>query len=202
MLDHSPARGRILVVDDDLSFCESVAALLEITGYETEVATGGAAALASVRESVPAALLLDVNMPGLSGYEVCRTIRQDLELAVPVLFVSGHRTEPLDRVAGLLIGADDYLTKPVAPDELLARLRCVLRRPASPPRRSSLSSRELEVLSLLAEGLPQAAIAERLVISPKTVATHIERILVKLDAHSRAQAVAIAYRHQLVPVPA
>ncbi len=202
MIDQSPARGRILVVDDDLSVCESIAALLDSTGYETETATSGEAALASVRESAPAAILLDVNMPGLSGYEVCRTIRQDLELAVPVLFVSGHRTEPLDRVAGLLIGADDYLTKPVAPDELLARLRCVLRRPASAPRRSSLSSRELEVLSLLAEGLPQTAIAERLVISPKTVATHIERILVKLDAHSRAQAVAIAYRHQLVPVPA
>jgi DNA-binding response OmpR family regulator len=202
VIDQSPARGRILVVDDDLSFCESIAALLEITGYETETATSGEAALASVRESAPAAILLDVNMPGLSGYEVCRAIKQDLELALPVVFLSGHRTEPLDRVAGLLIGADDYLTKPVAPDELFARLRVLLRRSTSAPRRSSLSGRELEVLSLLAEGLDQAAIAERLVISPKTVATHIERILVKLDAHSRAQAVAIAYRLQLVPVPA
>ena len=68
--------------------------------------------------------------------------------------------------------------------------------------RQSIETDEVEVLSLLAEGLGQAAIAERLVISPKTVGTHIERILVKLDAHSRAQAVAIAYRLQLVPVPA
>ncbi|MHB1243420.1 MAG: response regulator transcription factor, partial [Gaiellaceae bacterium] len=88
-------------------------------------------------------------------------------------------------------------------DELLARLRCVLRRSSPPaPAKGVLSRRELEVLTLLAEGLRQPEIAARLVISPKTVGTHIERILGKLDAHSRAQAVAIAYRLQLVPLPA
>lgn len=190
----------MLVVDDDASFCACARVLLEGAGYEVETAAGGVAALAAIRAAAPAAVLLDVNMPDLSGYEVCRRIRQDLELDVPVVFVSGHRTEALDRVAGLMIGADDYVSKPFAPDELLARLRCLLRRPAAAagPTRG-LSPRELEVLSLLAEGLDQSEIAERLVISPKTVSTHIERILAKLDAHSRAQAVAIAYRLQLVP---
>lgn len=194
---------RLLVVDDDPSFRAFMQGLLEGDGYAVDEASTGDAALASVRDSPPAAVLLDVSLPGLSGYEVCRAIRQDHRLDVRVVFVSGERTESFDRVAGLLIGADEYVTKPFAPDELLARLRCVLRR-SSPPvaAKGGLSRRELEVLTLLAEGLRQPEIAARLVISPKTVGTHIERILGKLDAHSRAQAVAIAYRLQLVPLPA
>lgn len=196
-------RGHVLVVDDDPSFCELVRALLEEGGYAVATATDGSVALAMIRDVAPAAVILDVNIPGLSGYEVCRAIRHDLELHVPVMFVSGERTESFDRVAGLLIGADDYLAKPFAPDELLARLRCLLRRVVAPVRAGSgLSRRELEVLTLLAQGLRQDAIAEQLVISSRTVGTHIDRILGKLDVHSRAQAVAIAYRRQLVPLPA
>ncbi|HUH15874.1 MAG TPA: response regulator, partial [Gaiellaceae bacterium] len=112
---------RLLVADDDDAFCASVRMLLEGAGYAVDVVSSGDAALAAVRTSPPAAVLLEVNLPGLSGYEVCRALKQDLALAVPVLFVSGERTESFDRVAGLLIGADDYLTKPFAPDELLAR---------------------------------------------------------------------------------
>ena len=155
-------------------------------------------------ETRPAAVLLDVNMPRLSGYEVCRALRVEHGDGLPLIFVSGERTESYDRVAGLTIGADDFLTKPFAADELLARLRCVLRRAA--PRdtiaASGLTQRELEVLVLLAEGLDQVEIAGRLVLSESTVGKHIERILGKLGAHSRAQAVALAYREELVPVPA
>jgi DNA-binding NarL/FixJ family response regulator len=141
-------------------------------------------------------------MPDMSGYEVCRSIRDDLGLRLPVLFISGERTESFDRVAGLTIGADDYLVKPFAPDELVARLRCLLRRiPSDEVVDHGLTPRELEVLRLLAEGMRQAEIAERLVISPKTVSTHIERILTKLGAHSRAEAIALAYRLQLVTAP-
>lgn len=194
---------RLLVVDDDPSFRAFMRALLEGAGYAVEEAASGDAALAAVRNRPPAAVLLDVSLPGVSGYEVCRAIRQEHRLDVRVVFVSGERTESFDRVAGLLIGADEYVTKPFAPDELLARLRSVLRRSSAPAAaKGGLSRRELEVLTLLAEGLRQPEIAARLVISPKTVGTHIERILAKLDAHSRAQAVAIAYRLQLVPLPA
>jgi DNA-binding NarL/FixJ family response regulator len=164
----------------------------------------GAEALAEISDRLPDVLVLDVSMPGMCGYEVCRSVRIDLGLDLPILFVSGERTDPLDRVAGLTLGGDDYLVKPFSLDELLARVRCLLRRStvvASTPT-AGLSRRELEVLRLLAEGLGQAEIAERLVISPKTVSTHIERILAKLGAHSRAEAVALAYRLQLVPVPA
>jgi DNA-binding NarL/FixJ family response regulator len=99
-------------------------------------------------------------------------------------------------VAGLLLGADDYLPKPVRFDHLLARVRRLVGH--APPIAASvaarLTPREQEVLGLLAEGLEQDAIANRLVITPKTVAKHIERILSKLDVHSRAQAVVLALR--------
>src|SRR5262249_22151403 len=158
------------------------------------------------REERPALVILDVVLPGLSGLEVCRTLRLEFGELLPILFVSGSRTEPLDRVIGISIGADDYLVKPVDPEEMVARVRrCLLRsasarahgaRPAS--RIHDLSPREHEVLRLLADGLKQEEIADRLVISPKTVATHIQRILAKLEVHSRAEAVALAFREGFV----
>ena len=121
---------------------------------------------------------------------------------MPIIFLSGERTEWYDRVGGLLLGADDYIVKPFAPDELVARVRTLLRRAERPvregPVRSNLTAREFEVLRLLADGLSQADIAARLFISSKTVATHIEHILDKLEVRSRAQAVAFAYREGLL----
>lgn len=190
----------VLVVDDDPHFRAYVRGVLEESGYRVVDAENGFAALASVRASRPAAVLLDVNLPRLSGYEVCRSLREEHGPDLPLIFVSGERTESFDRVAGLTIGADDYLAKPFAADELLARLRRLLRRAPTVAAHSTLTRREHEVLWLLAEGLDQGAIAERLVISPKTVGTHIERVLAKLGAHSRAEAVALAYRLGVVPV--
>lgn len=195
-------RPHVLVVDDDGPFCEYVCALLEERGYAATAAENGRAALASVASELPDIIVLDVNIPGSSGYEVCRSIKDELRLSLPVLLVSGDRTATMDRVAGLTIGADDYLVKPFSPDELVARVRALLRRAPATPAEPRLTARELEVLELLAEGLSQQRIAERLVISPKTVGTHIERVLGKLGAHSRAEAVALAYRLKLVPVPA
>jgi DNA-binding response OmpR family regulator len=192
----------VLVVDDDGSFRAYVRELLETGGFRVVDVPDGLAALASARAELPAAVLLDVNMPRLSGYEVCRALREEHGQSLPLMFVSGERTESYDRVAGLTIGADDYLTKPFEPDELLARLRGLLRRCAAGSSVSPLTRREQEVLSLLADGLDQDEIARRLVISRKTVGTHIERILAKLGAHSRAEAVALAYKLQLVAVPA
>ena len=112
------------------------------------------------------------------------------------------------RTAGLLLGADDYVAKPFDDGELLARMRRSLGRAErgapnckgrkTPEGGTPLSPREFEILGLLSEGLRQADIAERLVLSPKTVGTHIQHILFKLGVHSRAQAVAEAYRQGLV----
>src|SRR5262245_23877237 len=76
----------------------------------------------------PELVVLDVQLPEMSGYEICRELREEFGEGLPILFVSGFRTEALDRVAGLLVGADDYLVKPFAPDELIGRVRALTRR--------------------------------------------------------------------------
>jgi DNA-binding NarL/FixJ family response regulator len=187
------AAAKALVVEDDDGLLGLVRRLLELDGLDVIGVPSGEEALEAARAERPTIAILDVSLPGISGYEVCRELRRAYGPQLPILFVSGARTESYDRVAGLLIGADDYLAKPFAPDELLARVRSLLRRTAAPPRTSSLTAREQEVLRLLADGLNQRDIADALVISPKTVGTHIERILEKLGVHSRVQAVALAY---------
>jgi DNA-binding response OmpR family regulator len=198
-INDSAAAG-VLVVDDDEALLGLVRRILEASGIEVTTAGTGEAGLAEARRARPALAILDVNMPGLSGYEVCRALREDQGAELPIMFLSGERTESYDRVAGLMLGADDYLTKPFAPDELLARARCLMRRglAARSAGGGSLTSREREVLQLLAEGRTQHEIARSLVIAPKTCAKHIERILEKLKVHSRAQAVAVAFREELV----
>jgi two-component system, NarL family, nitrate/nitrite response regulator NarL len=197
--------GPILIVDDDAAFRELVRSLLSRLDCAVVEAADGYDALKAAREEQPSLVLLDVDVPGISGYEVCRELRDVYGEDLAIIFVSGRRREQLDLVAGLLIGADDYLVKPFEAAELLARVRRHLSRA---PRSlngnaASLTPREQEILDLLATGLDQRAIAERLVISPKTVATHIQRILGKLGVRSRAQAVAYAHRHGLVdPAPA
>jgi two-component system, NarL family, nitrate/nitrite response regulator NarL len=195
-----PLGGTVLVIDDDQSYRELLISLLERAGYATVGLPSGEEALASAEAERPALVILDVKLPGVSGYEVCRELKDAYGTSLPVIFVSGVRTEPFDRAAGLLVGADDYIVKPFDGDELLARVRNHLAPPAHLPRpdsTSSLTRRELEVLRLLADGLDQPEIADRLVISPKTVATHIQHILEKLGVHSRAQAVALAHRFDL-----
>ena len=149
-------------------------------------------------------VILDVALPGVCGYEVCRELREEFGDVLPIVFVSGVRTEWFDRVAGFLVGADDYVVKPFAPDELLARVRRLARRwtPLATAVAAKLTRRERQVLGLLLEGLEQEEIATQLVISPRTVSTHIENILRKLGVRSRAQAVALAYREGHVRGPA
>jgi len=193
--------GHILVVDDDPAFRDMVATLLDRIGCRTVGAADGHEALHAAASSPPDVVLLDVDLPGTNGYEVCRELRDAYGDDLAIVFVSGMRTEQLDRVGGLLLGADDYLVKPFEPDELLARVRRLLARASTRPTARAtddLTSREQEILRLLAAGLDQAAIASLLVISPKTVATHIQRILGKLGVRSRAQAVAFAHQHGLV----
>lgn len=191
----------VLIVDDDEALRALLVELLGQAGYRTVEADCGRTALAAARGDEPSLVVLDVALPELSGYEVCRSLRERFGAGLPILFLSGERTESHDRVAGLLLGGDDYLGKPFAPDELLARVGALLRRKGANGG-SRLTPREREVLTLLAEGLDQNDIADRLVISRRTVGTHIERILSKLGVHSRAQAVAVAYRDRLLAQPA
>ena len=189
----------VLVVDDDDTHRELISTVLGRAGFSTVDAANGEEAMAAARRHLPQLVVLDVRLPDVSGYEICRELRDEFGDRVSIVFLSGARTEGFDQAAGLLVGADDYLVKPFSPDELLARVRVRLPvAPAEPPLLSDLTKRELEVLHLLSDGLSQKEIAASLVISSKTVAAHIQHILGKLGVHSRAQAVAHAYRRGLL----
>ncbi len=114
----------------------------------------------------------------MSGHEVCRKLRAGDE-GPPVLFVSGERIEAYDRVAGLLVGGDDYLVKPFAPDELLARVRALIRR-AREGTPAALTSEERNLLRLLRRGLGAGEIAERLGETANTVRGRVDEVLTKL----------------------
>jgi DNA-binding NarL/FixJ family response regulator len=196
-------RAQILVVDDDPTFCRFVEEALEDAGMGVLLADGADSATAIARENHTDATVLDVGLPGINGYGLCRQLREIYGPELPVVFVSGTQTGAKERATGILVGGDDYLVKPVDPDELVARLRRLLERARtwSKPPTSDLTTREIEVLQLVAEGYPPAQVATELVISPKTVSSHVQRILVKLNAHTRAQAVAIAYEAGLIRLP-
>jgi DNA-binding NarL/FixJ family response regulator len=198
--------GTILVVDhDDTSRLTAVQAAVRL-GYEARPADTADGLLERLDGDRPELAIVEVELPGaVSGLELLRDLHERFGADLPVILVSAERTDALDRTAGLMLGADDYLAKPLDAGELLERVRRSLRRSkpvsANGNRRSaelSLSPRELQILTLLAEGRTQAQIATELVISSKTVATHIQHILSKLGVHTRAQAVALAFRRGLV----
>ncbi len=118
-------RKRILIVDDELSIIKFVRATLTASDYEVLTAMNGVAALQTFEGELPDLVLLDINMPELDGFEVCRRLREWSE--VPIIMLSA-RADETDKVKCLDLGADDYLTKPFGTEELLARVRSVLRR--------------------------------------------------------------------------
>jgi DNA-binding NarL/FixJ family response regulator len=195
----------VLIADADERARATLARVLRSAGYRVLQSDTGDGALALARSGEPAAVILEIPLPGVSGYEVCQVIKSELGGQVPVVFLSGSRTETYDRVAGLLLGADDYVIKPYSAGEVLARLTNLIRRSHSRvsdvARR--LTKREHEVLDLMGDGLRHEEIARRLFISPKTVATHVEHILRKFDVNSKTEAVALAYREEILrPRPA
>jgi DNA-binding response OmpR family regulator len=116
---------KILVVEDEISLQETLAYNLKKQGYEVVIAGDGPSALESVRNSKPDLILLDIMLPGMDGFEVCRKLRS--EVSTPVLMLTA-RDDEIDRVVGLEVGADDYLTKPFSMRELIARVKAMLRR--------------------------------------------------------------------------
>jgi len=116
---------KILVVDDEISLQETLAYNLKKEGYEVQTTGDGAEALDLAREMQPDLILLDVMLPGLDGFEICRILRR--EMSTPVLMLTA-RDDEIDRVVGLEVGADDYMAKPFSMRELLARVKAMLRR--------------------------------------------------------------------------
>jgi DNA-binding response OmpR family regulator len=129
--DTVAARGLILVVEDESAIADLIRMYLSRAGYGVQIERDGVAGLAAVRNLEPAAVILDIGLPRMDGIEVCRTMRAERNWT-PVLFLSA-RDDEIDRVLGLELGADDYITKPFSPRELVARVAGVLRRVNGPP---------------------------------------------------------------------
>jgi DNA-binding NarL/FixJ family response regulator len=203
--------GGIVVVDHDARSRAASVSVAERLGYDVVEAVDAEQARERLGPLRPALAIVEVELPGpTSGLELLRELHETYGDDLPVILLSSGRTTSLDSVAGLMLGADDYLAKPFDTGELHARVRRSLRRGRSAadtnghtPRNGNvrLSPREREILTMLANGGTQAQIASTLVISPKTVATHIQHLLAKLDVHSRAQAVARAFQLGLVEPP-
>jgi two-component system alkaline phosphatase synthesis response regulator PhoP len=119
------ADKKVMVVDDDVKTVELVKLYLNRDGYQVVTAYNGLEALRLARESYPDLIVLDLMLPDFDGFEVCRTLRRESD--VPIIMLTARTTDQ-DKLAGLDLGADDYVTKPFSPKELLARVRAVLRR--------------------------------------------------------------------------
>jgi DNA-binding response OmpR family regulator len=126
-----PTRGIVLLIEDEEAIADLVRMYFEQDGFRLVHAADGPAGLNAVRDRSPRAVLLDLGLPGMDGIEVCRRIRAFSD--VPVIMLTARDTE-VDKIVGLEIGADDYVTKPFSPRELVARVRAVLRRSEEAPR--------------------------------------------------------------------
>jgi two-component system, OmpR family, response regulator len=134
---------KILVVDDEKQIVEIVKAYLERDGYAVIMAYDGPSAIALAQKEHPDLIVLDLMLPGISGWDVCRILRK--ESSVPIIMLTA-RDDTTDKIVGLELGADDYVTKPFDPKELLSRIKAVLRRSASPPASAGVAKTgELEI---------------------------------------------------------
>jgi len=192
-------RDPAIIAANDEALIASVSRILTRAGFSTTDVRSGEGALKLAEEDPPGLIVLDSVLPDMSGLETCYELRQRIGDRVPILCLSEETAGPRIRVATLLIGADDVVSKPFDHDELLARVRKIVacRAKTGPTADIPLTAREIEVLELLASGLGQDAIAEVLFISSKTVGTHLQRIISKLGVHSRTEAVIFAYRNGL-----
>ncbi|WP_312720966.1 MtrAB system response regulator MtrA [Mobilicoccus sp.] len=147
-------KARVLVVDDDLALAEMLGIVLRGEGFDVDHVADGLDVLRVFRESRPDIVLLDVMLPGMDGIEVCKRLRA--ESAVPIIMLTA-RTDTVDVVVGLESGADDYITKPFKPQELIARVRARLRRGDEPaPERLSIGDLSIDVAghSVKRDGAP------------------------------------------------
>lgn len=128
------AKTKILVVDDEPSILNLISAYLRAEGFDYQTATDGQAALRSIRSYHPDVIVLDIMLPGIDGIEVLSQLRRESDAYVIML---SAKSEELDKLVGLSVGADDYLTKPFSPRELIARIKAALRRLQNPSQESN-----------------------------------------------------------------
>jgi DNA-binding NarL/FixJ family response regulator len=216
----------ILVADDDPGTRLSICDYLELAGYIVVTAENGQKALSMVNHYRPHLIVTDITMPQLDGYELVRQVRKKPEFRLlPVIFLTA-RTNTESRIRGYQLGCDAYLPKPFDLDELGAVIRNLLERSqmiqsewrlhsqtavatveqtqptvqAPPPSlvELDLTDREKDVLELLAAGLSNAQIGDRLHLSPRTIEKYVSSLLRKTDTNNRAELVRFAMEHHLV----
>jgi DNA-binding NarL/FixJ family response regulator len=201
---------RILVIDDDARLREHYKEILRLDGYEVMEARNGREGVERARREPPDLVLCDITMPEMNGHRVLETLRGEPRTAhVPFVFLTGWN-EQEDIRTGMNLGADDYLTKPVVPDELMATIRARLKRAelagsgkrsngaeAKPEQLESLglTPREAEVLFWVARGKTNDEIATVLSIGLTTVKKHLESTYAKLGVENRTTAAAMALEH-------
>lgn len=206
---------KILVVDDDITLRTALAHYLEKRGYYVQLAASGHEALASFETDPPDLVVSDVLMPEMDGLEFCRKLRATRQgQLMPFIFLSS-RNELDDRIEGHQTGADDYITKPFEPRELIAKIESLLERtrrinseivsllqqsnPAPAPAALAdppplpLTPAEEKVFWEVVRGYTNKQVGDRLFVSPRTVQTHLSNILNKLQLENRAQLVRFAF---------
>lgn len=206
--------ARILIVDDNPKYLQDA---LPMYGYEVEVATDGVQALkllsrTNLKENPFDLILLDVMMPNMNGWDTLKSIRSNEKTKhIPVIMLTALNEEQ-KMVSGLKIGADDYIVKPFVLPNLLARVEAVLRRACwhkdevkshdlpfgSDEPVEALTLREIEVLTLAAQGANNQTIADKLFVKEVTVKTHLNSIFKKLKVTNRTQAVLLAMQMNLI----
>jgi DNA-binding NarL/FixJ family response regulator len=198
---------RILIIEDDAATRENLEIILDMEGFAVRTAPDGQAGLDLARREPPDLIICDVSMPGLDGYEVLRQLRADPQHADMAFIFLTARGERQDQRAGMNLGADDYLCKPIDAEDLLGAIQTRLHRrqltkdatlreadftpdftSASPLETLGLTPREAEVLLWVAQGKANSDVATILAMSEKTVKIHLNHIFEKLNVETRTAA--------------
>lgn len=195
----------ILLIEDHPDMRDNIATILKHSGHAVLTAPNGDEGLELARDEMPDLIICDIMMPGMDGHEVLRVVRSEPAIAsTPFIFLTA-KGEKRDQRAGMNLGADDYLTKPVSAEELLAAVKTrlqreTLRRPeapidfstSAPLEKLGLTPREAEVLLWVAQGKTNGEIGSILEAATKTIGKHLENIFRKLGLETRTAATRVA----------
>jgi len=203
-----PGDAQVFIVDDDKSVSDALTLLFRLEGFATQGFSEGVSFLEAVRRESPACVILDLQLPGYSGLDILKDLMA-LHFAAPVIVMSGHSDVPT-AVAAMRQGAFDFLEKPFAANVMAERVReavIAYRRAVDEPipglgnfsGRHLLTSREREVLGLVASGASNKEAGRRLGISPRTIEVHRARIMTKLGARNAADLMRIVLSKEAYP---